>query len=77
VSSGATLRELFSGQSAAALSQMISTVAKEFGTSPASVGDMKLSDLAMLLDPAYTRLGGATTSLLEAVFALASKTASI
>jgi hypothetical protein len=68
VSSGATLRELFSSQSAAALSEMISTIAKELGTTPANIGDMKLSDLIVQLDPMYTRLGGVTMSLLEAVF---------
>jgi hypothetical protein len=68
VCSDATLRELFSRQSAAALSEMISTITKEFGTAPANVGDMKLSDLVAQLDLKYTRLGAATTSLLEAVY---------
>jgi len=68
VSSGATLKELFSGQSATVLSQMIGDLSKEFGSTPANVGDMKLSDLAALFEAGYTKLGAASTSLLETVF---------
>jgi hypothetical protein len=68
VSSGATIKELFSGQSAKVLSQMLRDVATEFGATPASAGDMALRDLAAQLDAGYTKLGAASTSLLEALF---------
>jgi hypothetical protein len=52
VAAGATLKELFVGQSAAVLSKVLDEIAKEFGTTPANVADLRLSELAKLLDPA-------------------------
>jgi hypothetical protein len=68
VSSAATLSELFSGLSAAALSEVVSSIEHEFGSTLADVGDMKLCDLAAQLDAGYTELGPAIVSGLERLF---------
>jgi hypothetical protein len=68
VPASATLKELLAGHGAPALSQMIGTIAKEFGTPPADAEGARLGDLARLLDPGYAQPGAAITGLLEAMF---------
>ena len=68
VSSSATLSELFSGLNAAMLSEMVSNIEHEFGSTLADVDDVKLSDLAAQLDAEYTKLGPAISSGLERLF---------